>query len=192
MLGRQFVGGWLAFAALAILFAAAPARGQSHVSAYQTGPSLWAGAEYADFQAGFPNGSSVRLEGVGGFANFNWSHAIGIEARVRFLDFNSWYGETQQDYLAGPRYTFLRNRKWRPFASFQVGMVKIQYPFGMGSGTSFAMAPGGGLEYRLSRRLAARASYEYQILPNSPDFSDEPNFGIRPNGFVAGFSYRIR
>jgi opacity protein-like surface antigen len=55
----------------------------------------------------------------------------------------------------------------------------------------FAVVPGGGLEYRLNRRWSVRASYEYQILPVSPNFTDEPRFGIRPNGVFAGFTYRV-
>jgi opacity protein-like surface antigen len=143
-------------------------------------------------KAGFPHGSDLRLSGVGVFANFNWNHSIGVEGRARFLNFNSWYGETEQDYLAGPRYTFLHSDKWRPYASFQVGMAKVQYPFKLGSASFLAMTPGGGLEYRVGRKWSVQASYEYQILPNSPNFSNEPKFGIRPNGPQVGISYRLR
>jgi opacity protein-like surface antigen len=79
----------------------------------------------------------------------------------------------------------------RPFAAFNVGLVKIQYPFSMGTGTSFAMAPGGGVEYRLSHKWSIRGNYEYQILLNSPDFTNEPKFGIKPNGGLVGISYRL-
>ena len=54
------------------------------------------------------------------------------------------------------------------------------------------MVPGVGLEYRLKRRLSLRGSYEYQILPNSPNFTNEPKFGIRPAGVFAGLTYRLR
>jgi len=170
---------------------AAIGYGQTVPDATGAGNSLWAGAEYANMQAGFPNGSSLRLTGVGAFADYNWNHFFGVEMHMRFLNFNSWYGETEQDYLAGPRYTFLKSNRWRPFAGFEIGAVRIQYPFAIGTGTCFAISPGGGLEYRLGRKWAARATYEYQFLPNSPNFTDEPKFGIRPNGFQAGISYRI-
>ena len=180
---------WLAGLALAAVQAAA--HGQAAPSARGGGASLWAGAEYSNVRAGFPNGSSVRLGGIGAFVNYNLRHSAGVEARARFLNLNSWNGETQQDYLAGPRYTFLHSERWRPFAAFEVGVVKIQYPFSMGTGTSFAMAPSGGLEYRLGRKWSVRGVYEYQILSNSPDFTNEPKFGIKPNGFHAGIAYRI-
>jgi opacity protein-like surface antigen len=149
------------------------------------------GAEYANLQAGFPADSTLRLSGVCAFGNYNWNHHYGVEAHVRFLNFNSWNGETEQNYLAGPRYTFLHSNKWRPFASFQVGLVKIQYPFSMGNGTSFAMAPGGGVECRLNRKWSIRGAYEYQLLTNSPNFTNEPQFGIKPNGPLVGISYQI-
>lgn len=148
-------------------------------------------AEYANLQAGFPVGSNVRLSGVGALANFNWNHRLGVEAHARFLSFNSWNGETEQDYLVGPRYTFMHSNKWRPFAEFQVGLVKIQYPFSIGNGISFAMAPGGGLEYRLNRKWSVRGTYEYQILTDSPSFTNEPQFGIKPNGAMVGVTYRL-
>ena len=161
-------------------------------SAHGPSQSLWVGGEYANLQAGFPEGSTLRLSGAGVFANYNWNHFLGMEVHARFLNFNSWNGETEQDYLAGPRYSFLNSRRWRPFASFPVGLAKIQYPFTLGSGSSFAMAPGGGLEYRLSRKWTVRAAYEYQFLTNSPNFTNEPKFGIKPNGGMAGISYRVR
>jgi opacity protein-like surface antigen len=191
MFRKKTFGCWRVGLAIAGLFAATGAYGQIVPSAEGDGQSLWVGAEYANLQAGFPNGSNLRLSGVGVFGNFNWNHTYGMEAHARFLNFNSWNGETEQDYLAGPRYTFLHRNKLRPFAAFNVGLVKIQYPFSMGTGTSFAMAPGGGVEYRLSHKWSIRGNYEYQILLNSPDFTNEPKFGIKPNGGLVGISYRL-
>jgi opacity protein-like surface antigen len=153
--------------------------------------SLWAGAEYANYQAGFPKDSTVRLAGIGAFATYNLNRHYAVEMHARFLNLNSWNGETEQDYLIGPRYSFLRGEKLRPFALFQVGMVKMQYPFQMGSGTSFAMAPAGGVEYRLNRKWSVRGAYEFQMLANSPNFTNEPQFGIHPVGATVGIAYRI-
>jgi len=191
MVRMKALGGWRAGLAIAGLFAAA-AHGQVIPSAEGAGQSLWVGAEYANLQAGFPEGSTTRLSGVGVFGNFNWNHRFGVEGRVRFLNLSSWNSETEQDYLAGPRYTFLHRNKLRPFASFQVGFVKMQYPFSVGSATFFAMAPGGGVEYRLSHKWSVRGSYEFQMLMNSPNFTNEPQYGIKPNGGIVGLSYRLR
>ena len=191
MVRVKVFGGWLTGLAIAGLLSTGVAHGQSAPSATGTGQSLWVGAEYSNLEAGFPTDSTVRLSGVGAVVTYSRSHSLGVEGRARFLDFNSWHGETEQDYLAGPRYTFLHSNTWRPYALFEVGIVKIQYPFSIGNGTSFAMAPGGGVEYRLNRKWRLRAAYEYQILTNSPNFTDEPKFGIKPNGASAGISYRL-
>ena len=184
------LGGWAALVA-ALLLLAAMANAQTVPDASGAGESFWVGAEYGNLQAGFPAGSSLRLSGVGAFANFNWNHHFGLETRATFLNFGQWHGETEQDYLAGPRYTLLRRNRLRPYAAFETGLVKIQYPFKMGTGTSFAIAPGGGVEYRTSRRFSVHASYEYLMLFNSPNFTNEPHFGIRPQGIRAGIAYRI-
>ena len=72
-----------------------------------------------------------------------------------------------------------------------MGLGKIQYPFSIGSGTYLALAPGGGLNYRLSRRFSLRAEYEYQMWPGSPNFTNEPAHELTPNGFHAGIAYRL-
>jgi opacity protein-like surface antigen len=164
--------------------------GQVEPDADKGKASLWAGAEFANYRAGFPHGSGLRLSGVGAFVTFNRTHHIGFEGHVRFLYVNSWNGETEQDYLAGPRYTFFMSNRWRPFADLEVGAVRIHYPFHIGTGDQFAIAPGGGLEYRVSHRVSVRGIYEYQILPNSPNFTDEPHFGVHPNGVYGGLSIR--
>jgi opacity protein-like surface antigen len=176
---------------LAAVLCVSAARGQSAPSAWGGVQSVWAGAEYANEQAGFPVGSSVRLAGVGGFINFNWNHQYGVEGHVRIMNLSSWNGETEQAFLAGPRYTFLHSGKLRPYAIFQMGMVHVQYPFNMGAGNSFALAPGAGVEYRLKRRWSVRAAWEDQILVNTPGFTNEPQFRVKPSGFTGGIAFRI-
>jgi opacity protein-like surface antigen len=60
------------------------------------------------------------------------------------------------------------------------------------------VALGGGVDYRLSRRIYVRGEYEYQMWPGfvgPPDpqpipLQNRPN-GLTPNGFAVGASYRI-
>jgi len=178
---RHHRGGVIGALTCIVLFASAPWTLMSQVepAAYKDNPSLWAGAEFANYYAGFPHGSDLRLSGLGAFVNFDWTHRIGIEGHARFFNMNSWNGET-----------FLKSDHWRPFADFEIGVVRIHYPFQIGTGDQFALAPGGGLEYRLNRRVSVRTVYEYQFLSNSPDFTNEPHFGIHPNGITCGFSIR--
>lgn len=184
---------WAASMLMVVVCAAVsgPVQAQTVADARGGAASLWAGVEYGAYKAGFPRDSTVQLNGIGAFGTYNWNRHYALEMHARFLNMQSWYGETEQDYLAGPRYSFLRGEKLRPFAMFQVGFVKIQYPFSMGTGTSFAMAPGGGVEYRLGRKWSVHGAYEFQMLTNSPDFTNEPKFGIRPNGATVGIAYRI-
>lgn len=164
---------------------------QSVASAYGNKSSLWIGGEYANLQAGFPKDSSVRISGIGASLDYNWRAHLGLEAHARFLDWASWHGQTEHSYLAGPRYTFLNNRKWRPFVAFDLGITQMHYPFSLGDGNSFTLAPRAGIEYKLNRKLKLQATYEADLLTNSPDFTNEPNFGIHPNGLIVGAAWRI-
>ena len=176
---------------LIVLCACSAGHSQSTEAAHAGPQSLWIGAEYSNMQVGFPYESNWRMSGLGAFALYNWNHNLGVQAEADFLRFNSFYGENQISFLAGPRYTFLHSDKWRPFAQFSIGDVRTRYPFEIGVGNSFALAPAGGLDYGLSRRWALHAQYEYQFLPDSPNFTDEPHFGMHPNGAQIGISYRL-
>jgi hypothetical protein len=177
--------------ALAAGLLANAAQAQVVPSAEGPGRSLWAGGEYLNIYAGFPYQSNQRLWGIGAFADYHLTGHIAVEAEARFLRFNSFYGETEDNYLAGPRYMARRFGKFQPFAQCLVGLGKIQYPFNIGNGTYFALAPGAGANFRISRKFSSRGEYEYQLWPGSPNFSNEPAHEITPNGFHAGISYRI-
>jgi len=179
------------FSLAVMLMGVANLAAQSVASAYGNKSSLWIGGEYANLQAGFPKDSSVRLTGAGAWVDYNWRAHWGVEARARFMNWGSWHGETEQSFLAGPRYTLLNSRKWRPFAAFDLGITQIHYPFSLGDGNSLTLAPRGGVEYKLSRKLEVRATYEMDFLTNSPDFTNEPKFGIHPSGVMVGAAWRI-
>jgi len=178
-------------AALAACVFANLAQAQVIPSAQDGRHALWAGGEYSNTHAGFPYQSSQRLWGIGGFADYHLTTHIDAEAEARFQRFNSFYGETEDNYLAGPRYLVGTLGKFQPFAQFLVGLGKMQYPFNIGSGQYLALAPGGGVNYRISRKWSLRGEYEYQFWPGSPNFINEPAHQITPNGFHAGLSYRL-
>jgi opacity protein-like surface antigen len=174
----------------ALLFIAAAAQAQVVPSAYGPRHSLWVGGEYSNMKASFPYQTGQRLWGIGAFADLNVTGHLGVEAEARFLRFNSFYGETEDNYLAGPRYVFGKFGKFQPCAKFLVGIGKIQYPFTIGSGAYLALAPGGGVSYRFSPRWAIRGEYEYQFWPDSPGFTNEPAHQLTPNGFNVGIAFR--
>jgi opacity protein-like surface antigen len=79
-----------------------------------------------------------------------------------------------------------------------VGIGYFNFPLNAAHGSYFDVALGGGLDYRLTRRIYVRGEYEYQIWPGfvgPPDptpipLQNRPN-GLTPNGFSVGASYRI-
>jgi opacity protein-like surface antigen len=183
----------------AICFAAELAAALSFCAAHaQVAPSatrsvhtLSVGGEYSNIEAGFPYNSSQRLDGFGVFVDYSLTGNLGIEADARFLRFNSFYGETEDNYLAGPRYRFLRFGRLQPMARCLFGVGKMHYPFAIGSDSYFAIAPAAGASYRIGRRLSLRAEYEYQFWPGSPDITNEPAHEITPNGIHVGIAYQL-
>ncbi|MGD0681058.1 MAG: porin family protein [Terracidiphilus sp.] len=166
------------------------AQAQAVPSATRPAHSLWVGGEYSNINASFPYQSGQRLWGIGAFADYHLTSHIGIEAETRFLRFNSFYGETEDNYLAGPRYLARRWRRLQPYAQCLVGMGKIQYPFQIGSGSYLALAPGAGANYRISQRWSLRGEYEYQLWPGSPNIG-QPAHELTPNGFHVGIAFRL-
>jgi hypothetical protein len=153
--------------------------------------AFWVGGEYANLHASFPYQSNQRLWGIGGFADFRVTSHFGAEAEARFLRFKSFYGESEDNYLGGPRYLARNFGKLQPFAQGLFGLGKIQYPFQIGNGTYIAIAPGGGVSYRVAKRWSLRGEYEYQLWLKSPNIPNEPEHRLTPNGFHIGLSYKL-
>jgi opacity protein-like surface antigen len=168
-----------------------PLMAQVAPSAYRTPHVLWIGAEYSNVNASFPYQSNQRLSGGGAFADFKWNGRFGLEGDARFLHFGGFEDSTESSYLAGPKAYFLRKGKFEPYGKFLVGVGKIHYPFEIGNASYFALAPGAGAGYRLSRRWMLRAEYEYQMWPKSPGYANEPKHELTPNGFLVGVAYRV-
>jgi opacity protein-like surface antigen len=180
---------WIAALAASLLVSAAHA--QVVPSATGSGHALWVGGEYSNISASFPYQSSQRLWGIGAFADYHVTSHIGLEAEAHFLRFNSFYGETEDNYLGGPRYLVGRFGQLQPYAQCLAGIGKIQYPFAIGNGSYLALAPGAGANYRIARRWSLRGEYEYQFWLNSPNIVNEPSHEITPNGFHLGVAYRL-
>lgn len=152
------------------------------------GQSLWVGTTYSNFSPDF--GPPHRLIGIGVNADLSWSPRLTLEGEMRFLRFNGFGGEHQDDYLLGPKFTLLRRGRFTPYAKFVFGLGAVTFPYQIGNGTYFVYAPGGGVDYRLSRKLSVRGGYEYQFWPSAPGIPGEPDNGMHPNGFSIGVAYR--
>lgn len=158
-------------------------------TAYERHLNLWVGAEYSNFEPDYK--PTARLGGAGFYADWSLSQRVAVEGEMRFLHFNSTGGETQDHYLIGPKVALLRWVTVKPYAKFLVGLGKNNFPYDIGYGKYFAMAPGGGVDYELSPRWAVRGDYEYQLWPSAPDIPGQTNNGMTPNGFSLGIAYRV-
>lgn len=150
---------------------------------------LLVGGEYSYFKTDFP--STVHMHGIGAYADFNATPRIGVEGEARFIDFGDFHGENEKTYMIGPKIYLRPFGKIKPYGKFLLGRGSIQYPFSIGSGSYFAYAPGGGVDYRVNRNWYLRVDYEYQFWPSAPGIPGEPNNGLTPNGISGGISYRI-
>jgi hypothetical protein len=154
---------------------------------------LSAGAEYSNFK---PDWGFSRLQGITIFADADhiFLNKLGIEGEARWLNFNKPDGQTESNYLGGPRYRLLRYHGLSLYGKFLFGAGLITYPGQIGTGSYFAYVPGGTAEYRLTHRLSVRGDYEYQFWPSAPGLVftyPQPSNGLTPNGFSVGASYRI-
>ncbi len=79
------------------------------------------------------------------------------------------------DVMFGPRVSFSVGR-WRPFAQGLFGVAHLSSN-GFGSDTSFAMALGGGLDYRIVKPVAWRFQLDYmrtQLTPADNGLAPSP------------------
>ena len=155
-----------------------PAATQGHIT-------LSAGGEGSVFQPdyageGIAQTSPNRLYGIGAYADGGFNRWAQFELEARWLYFNQYSGINQHTYLIGPRIPITTIRKFTPYGKVLVGL-------GGGSfltGDAFTVAYGGGVDYRLSRKLTLRCfDFEYQQWNVTPK--------VWPYGGSVGLSYKI-
>lgn len=154
---------------------------------------LYVGGTFSDFD---PDYGYQRLYGVGAFADYNLSPRLGAEAEVRFHRFHQLADIHEDNYVIGPKINY-RHKRYTFYGKALLGVGYFNFPLNAAHGTYLDVALGGGVDYRLTRRVYVRAEYEYQIWPGfigppDPQISpkNRPN-GLTPNGFAIGASYRI-
>lgn len=124
---------------------------------------------YVDIYAGpaFTSGNPANANlGAGGGLCFHAFRWIGVAGEVNAFVGNSGVANTTTlvDFLVGPRLEKPHSRSSRvsPFADFLFGGQSMnnsstQHTYYYGNGTGIAMAGDGGVDFRLTRRLALRA-----------------------------------
>jgi hypothetical protein len=179
---------------------------QSSPSAERPHFALWAGAEISTFNPDFgcANSSpfscgSHQLIGVSPFldANHVIFRRLFVEGESRFLRWNGpGGGLTETSYLTGPSLHLMHFRRTVLFScKFLFGGGRIHVPdYGPGNGTYFVYAPGGVFDIKMTKRMAARAEYEYQKWPSFKGIATATTTGtggLTPNGFSFGVSYAL-
>lgn len=134
-----------------------------------------------------PGDQNQAVIGVGTYVDFHFSHWIQIEGEGRWMRWNGYYGETEDNYLIGPRVPVYRlGRRGQIYGKALIGLAKQNFAFG-GYGSFTALAFGGTLDYKLTRKLTLRAvDFEYQYWPVWL-----PGESLQPYGVSVGAAYRV-
>ena len=178
-----------------------PLTAQSTHSAEGRGISVAVGASFSTFNPDYGCSSNApwacwdgQLMGISPYVSTNafLFERIGAEAQARFLQWHGPGGLTESSYMAGPRVKLFRHKRVAFSGKFLMGVGHLNISNGFGSGTYFACAPGGLVDYALTRRLFARFDYEYQFWPKFGSSTGSGHGGLTPNGLSVGISYALK
>ena len=151
-----------AFAAAA-LFAVCPiaARAQVAASGYQGGLTLSAGATASATTVQY---GQRKLLGFTAFFDADTTRRFGVVAQSTQMLWHQTQNVHLTTYSAGLRYHFTFGR-FQPYAKGLAGEGYFNFPYNYAKGHYFVATAGGGLDYRLTRRIYARVDAEYQDWP---------------------------
>ena len=148
---------------LAVCFAGlCPAFGQVVPAGDAGGYNLTVGAMATGYALGYGN---RKMIGIAAIADLDTKRRIGFEGEAQWLIFHQTANVHTTTWLAGPRYHLTYGR-FQPYAKGLIGFGQFNYPYNLGQDTDLVIAPGGGVDYRISRRVRVRlADFEYQFWP---------------------------
>jgi len=174
--------GWIA----CMFFAACVGRAQSLPTA-EAKASLWIGGglTYAN-----PDYGQKLIEGVSGFADFDFGPHLGIEADIHYIALVTPLDLAENSYLIGPR-LLVRHGRFTLYGKALAGygnlvIQELQDNAGHASGFFYAYAIGAGLDIRITSRISIRAfDVESQRWPSYGN-------GLSPAVVTIGAAYHIR
>ena len=162
--GRRF---WLSAAVAGGLLATGP--GLATRASAQVAPAADAGG-YKISAGGTGSGYYVqygerKLLGYSAFVDADTHRGIGVEGEARWLEYHQTADVHVETYSVGARY-HINFRRFQPYAKGLIGFVDFNFPYNYATGRYLVVTAGGGLDYRLSRRIHVRvADLEYQMWP---------------------------
>jgi hypothetical protein len=126
------------------------------------GLSLSAGGTASGYSLGY---GDQKLLGMSAFVDVDGRQHLGVEGEARWLSFYQTNQEHASTFMIGPRYSLYFGR-FQPYAKGLVGVGHFTYPYLFGHDDGLVVAPGGGVDFRLTRRIRLRAvDFEYQLWP---------------------------
>ena len=145
------------------------AHAQAVPAAEAGGTRMSAGGAVSGYELGY---GQVKVVGASVFVDFDTKRHFGDEGEARWSDFHLSSGqkgpgadETASTYLGGLRYSRYVGR-FQPYAKALVGIGRFNYPYNFATETDLVVAPGGGTDFRLTRRVRWRVvDFEYQFWP---------------------------
>jgi opacity protein-like surface antigen len=156
---------------------------------------VYAGYYYVRFNVSvngnpFPVPAGFSANGGGGQLEYNVTPWLGVVGDFGGYHVSAQPGVGAFSYLFGPRINFRRQRqKAMLFVHALFGGLYANGPIGrVGNGTAFAMTVGGGVDYKVSPRIAIRlAQAEYLMTRYNDGLSNrQDNFR-----FGAGVVFRF-
>jgi hypothetical protein len=172
----------ITMALAACLALCCPAFGQVVPSADAGGLVISVGATGSGYTLQY---GERKMIGVTGFFDADTIRRFGVEGEARWLIFHQTENVSASTYMAGPRYHFDIG-KFQPYAKGLVGVGEFNFPYGLAHGGYLVVAPGGGVDYRMSKKITFRlADFEYQYWPQF-------TFGAMTSvGVSTGFRVRV-
>jgi hypothetical protein len=180
---RPFHGALRAAALLAVcLGMGCVARAQVAASADASGARLSVGGTASGYYLQF---GEVKVLGASAFVDADSLSHFGFEGEARWLKFHQTHDINAATYMGGLRYSRYYGR-FQPYAKALVGFGQFNYTYNLGKDTSLVIAPGAGLDYRLTQRIRWRAvDFEYQMWPQF-------HYGtLSSYGVSSGFKFNI-
>jgi hypothetical protein len=111
-----------------------------------------------DYAGGHDKGPSF-------YATYDFMRHVGVEGVIHYASIIDPNDVGEDTYLIGPRFV-VNKKRFAPYAKvlFGVGQLNLQFDTQPHSkSTHFAYAVGGGLDYKLTRKVNIRAiDFEYQ------------------------------
>jgi hypothetical protein len=157
------------------------AHGQVVPAADAGGMRLSAGGTASGYYLDY---GEMKILGASAFVDSDTLRHFGVEGEARWLVFHlpadqkgPAADEHATTYLAGPRYSRYYGR-FQPYAKGLVGIGQFNYPYNFARETDLVVAPGGGVDFRLTRRVRFRAvDFEYQFWPQF-NYGRMSSFGL--------------